>query len=305
VAIREARGRSELTQEKLAAKARLNIKTVKRVEKGERVHVGTLRAIASALDVPLRQVRIPDIGGGDSVEECLEEAIRADTAADFTCAIEMAQALAAQMDEADPLFLDVIVRLASFFDHDGRWEDALLLLKSQAMDPVLLESADSGKLEWARYQYALIQRVGAENLLAHTGGRMTKRIEKLLDSAERLLVELARSEQRSMRVSAAHQLGVVELVRGELDSAASLFTQCIRQRARRRPQSPGIWLRLAYSYRRRAMVRANMARLQDARRDWHKAEALARRAPGHDNKRLLREIERDRMAWLDGEPSVG
>jgi len=299
--IRKARRLLGYSQTELAKQARVNLKTLKRVEKGRRVRAGTLRAIASALGVHVRRIRIPDTGGGDSVAECLDEAIRADGEADFSGAIAIAEALADQMDKEDRLRLEVIVRLASFYDHDGRWEDALVLLKSRVLgpEPQIPDGEESdGQLLWALYQYGLIQRVGAESLLAHTGGRMTERINRLLDSTERILTELAASKRRSMRISATHQLGVVMLIRSQLESAASSFTKCIAERARQRPQSPGIRLRRAYSFRRRAMTRAKMGRLQDARRDWRQAEALARQDSLRANRRLLREIRRDRMAWL-------
>jgi len=54
--IRAARQRAGITQQALAERAGLALKTLSRIENGEDMNLSTLTAIAAALDIPLGEL---------------------------------------------------------------------------------------------------------------------------------------------------------------------------------------------------------------------------------------------------------
>jgi len=54
--IRTARQRAGITQQALAERAGLALKTLSRIENGEDMNLSTLTAIAAALDIPLGEL---------------------------------------------------------------------------------------------------------------------------------------------------------------------------------------------------------------------------------------------------------
>jgi transcriptional regulator with XRE-family HTH domain len=54
--IREARRQAGITQQTLAERAGLALKTLSRIENGEDMNLSTLAAIAAALDVPVGEL---------------------------------------------------------------------------------------------------------------------------------------------------------------------------------------------------------------------------------------------------------
>lgn len=58
--LRAMRKERAFTRQELAARARLSINTVARAERGEPINPGTIRALATALRVPVRDLLVDD-----------------------------------------------------------------------------------------------------------------------------------------------------------------------------------------------------------------------------------------------------
>lgn len=298
------------TQEELAKHSGWDTRTVSRAETESPIKLDALASIATALNVTYLEIAVPDFMPGDNPQHWLDEMVASDLAGDFYNARRFGEALVQHLlfpkfkqPELHLLYMEASVRLAIVCNHQQEWERAIEVLN----DCLLNADAGDPSRGWAIYQRGLIQRGFAEHLRSHTNGVETPRIQELLRLAEEDLQSVQDSPTEDLAVAAAHQLGVVWLLRSKILKALEIFEECLRRRQSASPDSElAIPYRLGYEYRRLAQCYSLLAQgenasdeaqklyAESARKNFDEARRLAE-ATAH--QRLLRDLDRDCFAW--------
>lgn len=284
-------------------------RTILRLLKPRRISRKTAIQIAKALGIPFRRLVIPDLKSGDSISDAMKQIEAHDRHGEFDRAIQIGEqwcehlGCVANADPDshspapdtginDPRYGELCVLLATVYDHVQQWDRAIERLNecldlNKSILPV-------GTQVRARYQRAVIRRTQLEDVIHRTLGRLG---QQQLEEAIRPIVEdldaALHDADESMKVSLAHQRGVLELLKGRHDIALSLFESCLKERTREQDASPNEQSRhrIAYEYRRIAQCLALQGR--DPTEALNQASSIAKQT---QHQRLLHEVERDRHA---------
>lgn len=287
--VQRRREAARISQEELAVKTGYAPRTIKAVEAGKQCFRNTLENIAAALNCELEDLLIDnrhppmatmnealDSMGFASAESTdsmrrlifsldhaaqpevvelellLLLAIRRDVLGDASGAIVLAQLIVDEIPEDQLELLGrATVRLASFYDHAGRATEGLRLLER-----FLRQHPESnGQYWWALFQKGTLL----------VSKRQFEKAAKLLN---RIWKE---APEKSHRLAAMHQLGVIDLELGRLREAEICFTLCLKERK----QQKGNY-RIVYEYRRLAEVYARMQQPKKAKAALARARSLAR-----------------------------
>ncbi|MBV9851102.1 MAG: tetratricopeptide repeat protein [Armatimonadetes bacterium] len=260
-----------------AERVGLDPRTMKKILRGEPVYPSTLALVAEFLGVKVSEIIAhplsPDEESPPALPQGLDTAIEADMKGKSSLAVELCEFIRGETRRDDVVsYATVCIQLAAFYDHASRQPDALKLL-----DEVLgrLDRERAGNEVCDRlYWWALYQKAKNELEMGQC------------DAAEKdLLAILAGSSLRVHRISALHQLGVVDLKRGAYESAQAKFETCVAERG-----SHGGNHRLAFEYRRLGQVYALTGRPGEARAAFERALKIAQ---GLHFNRYVNEIRDD------------
>ena len=250
--IRALRLANGLTQSELAAQADVAVRTVKSIEAGKAVRVSSLRKVAIALDVALTrvaadpmnlpstsetvppfmlQLRLPKEVPGQIAEELMKAASMAMKDQFHEAHYGFKNALSMVEDAQDEIMLatggryaeivaQVYLNLIKSLDDSGEHELALKFLEQLAAS-----NQSSGVEAWIKYRLALAERRIAENSEDGSPER--------LDHAEQLFREVHDQHGSRESIGAAHQLGVICLLRAERSSGSQKRVAQFRSKAKK------------------------------------------------------------------------
>jgi transcriptional regulator with XRE-family HTH domain len=265
--LQRRREEAKFSQEELAAHTGYSPRTIKAIEAGKQCFRKTLQHIATVLKCTLEDLLIDnrhppmatmnealDSMGNDIAESresmrrlifsldhaarpeivelelLLLLAIRRDVLGDASGAIVLARLIVDEIPEDQTELLGrATVRLASFYDHEGRAAEGLRLL-----DRFLRQYPESNRQYW----WALFQQ-GTLLVSNREFDRASKLLRRIWEEAP----------EKSHRLAAMHQLGVIDLELGRLREAENWFMLCLEERKQQQEN-----FRIVYEYRRLAEV---------------------------------------------------
>ena len=186
---------------------------------------------------------------------------------------ESARYLLEKRKQADIHYAALCVREASVWHHLEQVEKSLNMLLDLVSQKDALDRYED-EYWWAQYHIGISYRL----------------LKNYRDASAALRKVIDGTAGRALRVASRHQMGVIELERGDVDQAEEIFRECLEER------TADPWdHRRAFEYRRLGQVYALRKNFLEATKAFSEAKAISARC---GQWRYVREVEADIAEFL-------